>query len=163
MINLTTGLIQEIRSLSIGHAVYGFGMTQSFFFATPHSDSHHVVTQIFLYFLSCQRSMFKLLQFTILELFSCDVITWRLCPWQYQCKINPPRHDSSAGSALTSPACRCDPEASCATTAIVVSDVGQSSAAGGPQWGSEPGLSGSEGERGRSLYNANSFECCNKV
>lgn len=49
---------------------------------------------------------------------SCDVITWRSSLWQYQCKINPPRHGiTSAGSALTSPACLCDPEASCAATA----------------------------------------------
>lgn len=40
--------------------------------------------------------------------FSCDVITWRLSPWQYWCKINSPRHDiTSTRSAFISPACLC--------------------------------------------------------
>lgn len=39
----------------------------------------------------------------------------------------------------------CDPKVSSVHAAFVVSDVGQSSATGGPQWGSEPGLSGSGG------------------
>lgn len=154
MINLTTRLIQEMRSLSIRRAVYGFGVTVCFCHPTRRLTLFsQMYPQLIWSHRSCisftasgQSSMScSLWSWSYL---SCDVITWRLCPWQYQCQINPPRHDiTSAGSALTSTACLCDPSwyRHCC---YEVSDVGQSSAAGGPQWGSEPGLSGSEGKRG---------------
>lgn len=74
-------------------------------FVLPNVSTAHVVTQMWYDFLHCHLPKFKFLQFVILELFSCDVIAWRLSPWQYWCKINPPRHDITlTWSAFISPA-----------------------------------------------------------
>lgn len=127
----------------------------------PNGSTAHMVTQILLYFFYCQRTKFNFLQLMILERFklwchhlaivsvAIPVQDWSSKTWHHlgrKCTNINVLH-LWPGSVL------------CRHCRYVVSDVGQSSAAGGPQWGSEPGLSGSEGKRGCSLYNPNSFEC----